>query len=139
MDTKRVAKLLDVPYHKIDNLVRYGIVNPDKHGRGKARQFDFMDIVLSALAVLLRQDGYKAQEIRQAIDLVKNNYDVSMDSGSITRLDNGFEWSFSKVVRKVDDCVYPVLHLPKYHYGIVDIAQDLRQKINEVDKLEAKI
>lgn len=132
MDTAKVAKILDVPYYKIDYLVRRGIVNPDTFGKGKARQFDFIDVVLSALAILLRQDGYQAQEIRQAIDLVKNNYDVSMDNFSITRLDDGFEFSKSKVMRNVKDRWIPVLHLPKYHYGVADIAQDLRQRISEV-------
>jgi len=127
-NTKQVAGILGVPYHTIDNLVRSGIIEPFSPGQGASREFDFNNLVLSALAVLLRQDGYKTQDIKRALETVKDNWQDGADPGSL-EVDKhaNFEFANVRIMHEINKKSKPIIHLPNMHYDIKAIADILEK------------
>jgi len=127
LDTRQVAELTKVQYHDIDNLVRFGVLSPVRQGRGKARQFDLLDVVSAKVAILMRDDGYSTDKIKQAVELIKLNWQPGDVTGGVwIDGNNNLEWDDARMLMKSrDDTVVAIKHIPNKYYGVADIASEV--------------
>lgn len=136
LDTRQVAELTKVQYHDIDNMVRFGVLSPVKRGRGKARQFDLLELVCAKVALLMRDDGFKTEQIKDAMSLIKKHWSPGDKTGSVgfdyeTEM---FVWMKTSLVKETDNNKTEIVkHIPLFWYGVAEIAKDIK---SEVDKLD---
>lgn len=135
---------MEVPDHTIENLVRFGIIDPVSPGPGIPREFDFFDLVCTELAILMRADKLKTDEIKQAMDLLKQNrqkFESRTPCGLIfkttildAKIDPDF-WEYEHkfvwkdhalVALNADKSTDDIYHIPGYWYSVSGITSELR-------------
>jgi DNA-binding transcriptional MerR regulator len=95
MDTEQAAQAAGLTYAQLDYAIRNGIVYAPPTKPGRTREFTARDLALLKLYGILREDGYKPQETREAIAKVEANWkdDDPENAGSLLVIDGEFVWS----------------------------------------------
>jgi len=142
LGTRKIAQILGVPYHIVDNMVRYGLITPKLLGKGTPRVFNVFDVTLAKLALLMREDGFSRAESKQAIEVYKqwllsDDKNCGMRAWKTTKADGSTDTSYrftlenSLIIRVSDSTVETIEHIPYYWYDITTICNRLIKSFAE--------
>jgi DNA-binding transcriptional MerR regulator len=79
----RVCKLVGITYRQLDYWARTELVTPsvrDADGSGSQREYSFGDLVHLKLIKQLLETGISLQKVRKAIDYVRNDMKVPLET-----------------------------------------------------------
>lgn len=157
MNTREAAKWAGITYRQLDYWIAQGVITPAaEYGQGKAREFSKRDLVILRVLVMLRDDGFRIEEMREATGLINkhwvtNNPDMAGTLGVLYRGKGGWEVprdmgleSFGEFgayfFYSRHDLPSPwgnpfgellPMHAPGFSYSVRRIAQEVYQELNQ--------
>lgn len=92
LGSKDVAAIARISYRQLDYWIRTGVVPKPLSpatGKGSERRFGFLDIVRVRIVAELRRDGVSLQGIRQALEILEQEWEVHdpLECGRLLAID----------------------------------------------------
>lgn len=158
MNTRQAANFVGITYRQLDYLIAQGVIQPSlDFGQGKAREFSRRDLALTKVVALLRGDGFRIEELREATTLINKSWltDNPKDAGTLGVLYNGKSgWNLPrdaalKSFRELGEYFFYTnfdlpapwgtspyellaVHEPGFSYSVRRIAQEVYQELDKI-------
>lgn len=96
MNTREAAKWAGITYRQLDYWIAQGAITPAvEYRQGKAREFSWRDLTILKLMVMLRDDGYRIDALRDTRELIDKTWitDNPEDAGVLMGYGRNYERS----------------------------------------------
>lgn len=132
MNTGKVKELTSLTDDQINYLIKKVDALKREKNQGKARDYSFRDLVYLDLAAVMRHDGYRLDEINQAINLLEKNWinqESPEEAGTLIAVQNKTQtlWMHSSI-NPLKNIAIPELdqnyrkRIPKVLYDVSSLA-----------------